>query len=372
MKIIILLVITTGILVYIGFRVLSSKAKYRIKIILALLITLLLTYIGFSMFSSYNPPISDHSNGRRFHNLDPNIKPKGVLDLIKWRLTAKHEKWPDVVLNEYSDTPPDRVYGDEIRISFIGHASFLIQTQGLNIITDPLYSERCSPFDSRGPKRVAEAGILFEKLPKIDIVLVSHNHYDHLDTATLARLVQHSHPEIITPLGNEHPINSSSKDANVKTLDWYENIEVANGIKVYLEPAQHWSARGIFDRNKALWGTFIIDTPKGQILFIGDSGYNKGMFENIGKKFPNIRLSLIPIGAYEPRWFMSPIHMNPEEAVKTHIDLGSQHSVASHFATFQLTDEGYEKPEIALGLAKEKLDVKKFDALKIGQVLVLK
>jgi L-ascorbate metabolism protein UlaG (beta-lactamase superfamily) len=342
------------------------------KITLTLLFAILLTYIGFSMLSSYNPPISDHSDGKRFHNLDPKIKPRGLLDLIKWRFTANHEKWPDVVPNEYSDTPPDRVYGDEIRVSFIGHASFLIQTQGLNVITDPLYSERCSPFESRGPKRVAPPGIPFEKLPEIDIVLVSHNHYDHLDTETLAKLVERFHPTIIAPLGNEHPINSKSQNANVKALDWYEAIEVAKGIKVHLEPAQHWSARGIFDRNKALWGTFVIDTPKGQILFIGDSGYSKEMFENIGEKFPNIRLSLIPIGAYEPRWFMSPIHMNPEEAVQTHIDLRSDYSIASHFATFQLTDEGYERPEIALNLAKEKLDVKKFDALKIGQFVALK
>lgn len=344
----------------------------HMKIALFILPTIaILAYIGFSMLSSYNPPISDHSDGRRFHNLDPKIKPHGILSLIKWRFTSNHEKWPDMVVAEHSDTPPDRVYGDEIRVSFIGHASFLIQTQGLNIITDPLYSERCSPFTSKGPKRVTEPGIPFEKLPQIDIVLVSHNHYDHLDTETLARLVEHSHPKIIAPLGNEHPINSRSPAATVQTLDWYEHLEIGKGIKVHLEPAQHWSARGIFDRNKALWGTFIIDTPKGQILFIGDSGYSKEMFEDIGKKFPHIRLSLIPIGAYEPRWFMSPIHMNPEEAIKTHIDLKSQHSIASHFATFQLTDEGYEKPEIALELAKEEFDIKKFDALKIGQFVVI-
>lgn len=368
---IILLILISIILSYLVFRKLSPKIKFRIKIILLILGITLFIYIGYSMFSSYNPPLSDHSNGKRFHNLDPNIKPAGKLSLIKWRLTSNHEKWPELVPNEFSDTPPERVYGDEIRVSFIGHATFLIQTQGLNIITDPLYSDRCSPFASAGPKRVAKPGIEFEKLPKIDLVLVSHNHYDHLDTETLAKLVEHSNPQIITPFGNEHPIKGRAKNAEVKTLDWYENIEVAKNIKVHLEPAQHWSARGIFDVNKALWGTFIIDTPKGQILFIGDSGYGKEMFENIGKKFPNMRLSIIPIGAYEPRWFMSPIHMNPDEAVKTHIDLKSQHSIASHFATFQLTDEGYDKPRIALDEAKKEHGVSKFEALKIGQFVII-
>ena len=138
-----------------------------------------------------------------------------------------------------------------------------------------------------------------------------------------------------------------------------------------MEPAQHWSARGIFDVNKALWGTFILETPKGQILFIGDTGYNQEMFQNIAKKFLNIRLSLIPIGAYEPRWIMKSVHMNPEESVRTHIDLGSKYSVASHFATFQLTDEGYDMPVIALEAAKKDLKIDNFEALKIGQVLKL-
>ncbi len=324
------------------------------------------------MLENKNSHVVHNHKGRIFRNLSPNVKLPGIFSYAKSRLVSKRIKWPKFVPNEYSDhTPPDRVYGSEIRLSFIGHGTFLIQTEGINIITDPVYSERCSPFSFLGPKRVAEPGIPLSKLPEIDLILVSHNHYDHMDIKTLKFLSQANNPKIITPVGNKEIIKKSIKHADVESLDWYENFELKTGIKIHLEPAQHWSARGIFDVNKALWGTFILETPKGQILFIGDTGYNQEMFQNIAKKFLNIRLSLIPIGAYEPRWIMKSVHMNPEESVRTHIDLGSKYSVASHFATFQLTDEGYDMPVIALEAAKKDLKIDNFEALKIGQVLKL-
>lgn len=321
------------------------------------------------MTSYSKPPINDHFNGRIFHNLDPKVKLRGLLSSIKWRLTSKREKWPDSVPNEYEDTPPARVEGDKIRVSFIGHMTFLIQTQSLNILTDPVYSERCSPFSFLGPKRVSKPGIPLKKLPKIDLILISHNHYDHMDIETLKILVEHSGSKIIVPLGNASIIQNHIPKADIQEMDWYENTEFTNNIKICLEPAQHWSARGLLDINKALWGSFVIETPKGQILFMGDTGYDQEMFKRTAEKFTNIVLSLIPIGAYEPRWFMHPIHMNPEEAVRTHIDLNSCRSIASHFATFQLSDEGYDQPNIDLEVAKKKLNVNNFDALKIGEFL---
>jgi len=341
------------------------------KITILLLIIALLTCIG--LYAQANKlPISDHSDGRRFHNLDPKAKLLGLLYSIKWRLTSKREKWPESVPNEYEDLPPSRVEGDKIRVSFIGHATFLIQTQSLNILTDPVYSERCSPFSFVGPKRVSKPGIQLEKLPKIDVIMISHNHYDHMDIDTLKELTKNANPKIIVPLGNAHIIKKHLPNADVKELDWHDDIEVAKGVKVYLEPAQHWSARGIFDLNESLWGTFVVGTKKGQICFVGDTGYDQAIFKSIATKFPDIRLSLIPIGAYEPRWFMKSVHMNPEEAAKAHLDLNSRRSIASHFITFQLADEGYDKPVIALEEAKKKLRIDNFDALKIGQFMEIK
>ena len=307
-----------------------------------------------------------------FHNLNPKIKPKGFLDSIKWRLTSKRKKWPKCVPNEYDDLPPMQVGGDEMRVSFVGHHSFLIQTNGINILTDPVWSLRASPFKFLGPSRVTEPGIKLENLPKIDLILISHNHYDHLDIETLKALYQLGTPKIIIPLGNEKTILSSIPNADITTLAWYENHQVISGIIVHLEPAQHWSARGLFDRNKSLWGSFIIDINGKQICFVGDSGYDQKMFQATATKFPNIKCSIIPIGAYEPRWFMSPIHMNPEEAVRAHKDLHSRYSIAGHFGTFQLTDEGYDDPIIALSKAKKELGVKDgFTTMKIGSHIML-
>lgn len=324
------------------------------------------------MSENKNAHIIYNHKGRIFRNLCPEVKLPSIFSYAKWRLRAGRPKWPKSVPSEYKDdSPPERVYGNEIRLSFIGHGTFLIQTEGINIITDPVYSKRCSPFSFLGPKRIAEPGIPLSKLPKIDVVLVSHNHYDHMDIKTLKFLSQAYNPKIFTPIGNKDTIKKSIRHADVESLNWYESLEFKTGIKVHLEPAQHWSARGIFDVNKALWGTFIFETPAGQILFIGDTGYNQEMFQNIAKKFSNIRLSLVPIGAYEPRWLMKSVHMNPEDSVKAHIDLGSKYSVASHFATFQLAGESYDMPMNDLEIAKKELKVDNFEALKIGQFLKL-
>lgn len=302
-----------------------------------------------------------------FHNLDPSIKPKGFIDSIKWRLTARRKTWPKFVPNELKDVPPVEVSGDDIRVSFVGHHTFLIQVCGLNILTDPVWSKRASPFSFIGPKRVTEPGINLANLPKIDLVLISHNHYDHLDIATLKALYNLGSPKIITPLGNDKPIKESIKLADIELLDWYESYRIKEDITIHLEPAQHWSARGLFDRNRALWGSFVINIMGKQIYFVGDSGYDQKMFKDAASRFPNIICSIIPIGAYEPRWFMSPIHMNPEEAVKVHQDLCSHYSIAGHFGAFQLTDEGYDEPVIDLVKAKQKLGLKdEFTVMKIG------
>lgn len=292
-----------------------------------------------------------------FQNLDPSKKPKNIFDILKWKLNSKQPKWPLLIPLEATDIPPQKVT-ENVRISYVGHVTFLIQTAGLNILTDPVWSERTSPFSFAGPKRVIAPGIKFEDLPKIDIILISHNHYDHLDLATIKKLWHRDRPRIITPLMNNLVLESNIPGIEVTTLGWGELAKIDGLIDINLEAAQHWSARGIFDRNKALWGTFIITVPDigGSICFIGDTGYSHEIFNNIGQKY-DILVSLIPIGAFEPRWFMKDIHINPEEAVFVHQNLRSKYSIASHFDVFQLADDKFNQAPKELDLAKKQYNI---------------
>jgi len=304
-----------------------------------------------------------------FHNLDPTIKPKGLKEFLKWQFTTRRPKWPKAVQIPKTDTPPPKVIGDKIRVSFVGHVTFLLQFEGLNIITDPVWSKTASPFSFIGPKRITPPGIRFNDLSKIDYILVSHNHYDHMDIPTIKELCRRDNPVIVAPLMNEITIKKHIPQAKVITLNWFEKDLIENNIEICLEPAQHWSARGLFDRNEALWGTFIIKTPSGSICFIGDTGYSKQMFTDIGNKY-DILLSLLPIGAFEPRWFMQGIHMNPEEAVLAHQDLRSKYSIASHFNTFPLAADDYNQALEEFKTARDKYRITEgtFIAPQVGEV----
>lgn len=275
---------------------------------------------------------------QRFSNLNKNIKSKGFLEFLKWKLNAIPPKWPSYLERESIDKPPANFH-EGIRISYVGHVTFLIQVGGINIITDPFWSERASPFQFTGPRRIIGPGIEFENLPKIDIILISHNHYDHMDIPTIKKLWQRDRPKIFCPLRNFHYLKSI-KGLEAKELDWGDSVSISDKMEVCLEPAQHWSARGLFDRNKALWGTFILKTSFGDICFIGDSGYEENLFKAIGDKY-NIKVSLIPIGAYLPRYLMADVHFCPEEAARVHLDLKSEYSISSHFDVVQLADEAF-------------------------------
>ena len=305
-------------------------------------------------------------DGKRFHNLKPETQGQSIRSLIKWIFTRNKAQWPSYIQNIFDDIPPTIVKGKEMRVSFIGHASFLVQTEGVNILMDPVFSERASFVSFAGPKRVSKPGISMENLPKIDIVLVSHNHYDHMDVEFLTYIANRDNPLIVLPKGNEKIMQKIS--SNTAFLSWGESYQ-----NISLEPAQHWSSRNLFDRNKSLWGTFIMSFKAGSICFIGDTGYDENIFKDIAKKYTNMRLAIIPIGSYEPRWFMQDIHVNPEEAVKIHMDLKSKLSLGSHFGTFQLSDEAYEKPEKDLKKALEghSISSKDFKLLKIGQSLTV-
>lgn len=281
---------------------------------------------------------------------------KNFYDYIKWKLTSTKVQWPKSISVHNFDTPPEINDSDKFRISFIGHATFLIQIQGLNILTDPIWSLRIGPsFFNRifGPKRVSAPGIKFHNLPKIDAVLISHNHYDHLDIATLKKLWLRDKPVFIMPLKNDHTLRSHISEATIKTLNWGESILI-NKISIHLEAAQHWSGRGFFDHNKSLWGSYIVNTSSGSVCFIGDTGYDAAIFKEIANKHGSMHVSLIPIGAYEPRWFMKDVHLNPEEAIMVHQDLQSRHSIAMHFDTFHLADDGFGQASLELENARKK------------------
>ncbi len=257
------------------------------------------------------------------------------------------------------------------RLSFVGHASWLIQTAGLNILVDPVWSERASPFSFAGPKRHNDPGIAFDALPTIDVVLVSHGHYDHLDVATLSRLAARFSPRVITPLGNDLTMRNADPKIRTEAFDWQQRIELGNGVAVTLVPTRHWSARGLFDRNRSLWASFVLETPPGKIYAVGDSGYGGGKhFRDVGRMHGPLRLALLPIGAYEPRWFMKDQHMNPSDAVKALADCGAAQALAHHHGTFQLTDEAIDAPVIALAQALDEARIppERFAALKPGQV----
>ena len=320
---------------------------------------------------TYQGPVSDHFDGTHFFDPD-GVPPKKLRDLWQWRQTRQPAKWPEQAPSPYADTPPRRVEGDRVRFSFVGHASWLIQTAGLNILVDPVWSERASPFRRVGPKRVNAPGIAFEALPPIDVVLVSHGHYDHLDAATLSRLAKAFAPRVITPLGNDLTMRKHDKAIRAEAFDWGDRIVLGNDVTVTLVATRHWSARGLFDRNEVLWASFVIETPVGKIYAVGDSGYGTGAhFRRVREQHGPLRVALLPIGAYEPRWFMRDQHMNPQDAVQALADCGAERALAHHHGTFQLTDEAIDAPVAALhdALDAAGLPREKFLPLKPGQVV---
>lgn len=307
--------------------------------------------------------------GATFHDPDA-IKLQSFPAILRWRLTRKSAKWPKHAPSGFSDTPPLRVNDGSIRFSFIGHASWLLQTAGLNVLIDPVWSERCSPLRFAGPRRVNAPGVPFDKLPPIDVVLVSHGHYDHLDVRTLSKLAAKFSPRVITPLGNDATMRSFDAAISAQGYDWGARVDVGHGVVVHLVPTRHWTARSPFDRNKALWASFVIETPAGMLYAVGDSGYGDGgHFRNVRKMFGPLRAAILPIGAYEPREFMRDVHMNPFDAVKALMDCDADVALAHHFGTFQLTDEAIDAPvnDLERALNEAGLPRSKFVALKPGQ-----
>lgn len=291
---------------------------------------------------------SSHFKDGVFRNTH-SLPAKSLWTALKMRLTTDWAKWPDWVDIKPGPKPAERVEGDEVKVTFINHATFLVQTRGYNILTDPIYSKRCSPVSFVGPARVHQPGIAFDELPKIDVVLISHDHYDHLDTPTLKKLIARDNPKIIVGLGVGERFDT--KD-NVIELDWWHSTEIADNLKITFTEVQHFSGRFLTDRNTTLWGAFVVEAGDTSIYFGGDSGY-ADHYTRTAERFPVIDIALLPIGAYSPRSFMGPVHMDPKQAVQAHQDLGAKKSIGMHFGTFQLTAETRDEPEKLLESEKK-------------------
>jgi L-ascorbate metabolism protein UlaG (beta-lactamase superfamily) len=293
-------------------------------------------------------PASDHFDGERFFN--PHGRgPRPLKDVVSWQRTRQKAVWPASVPLRAHEPPPHEVSSAHAAVTFIGHSTFLIRTAGAAIITDPVFTTHAGPFGRTGPRRVRPPAVAIADLPSLDLVLLSHNHYDHLQPPSLRAIARRGKPSVVTSLGLG-PLVSRFGFRTTAELDWWETHEIG-GVRVTSVPAQHFSARTLWDRNRTLWAGFVVESGGCTIYFAGDTGYSP-QFQEIGRRFPQIDVALIPIGAYEPRWFMQPVHANPEEAVRIHLDVAARHSVGMHFGTFQLTDEGIEEPVEALSRAR--------------------
>jgi len=330
-------------------------------------IIILVIGIGLSVSApGYSGPESDHFNGTKFLNGE-GYEEKSSAELRKWLFTREPGEWTEKTAEdvEFGEKPASRISDSTQVITYVNHSTFLIQTDNLNIITDPVYSKRVSPFSFAGPKRMRPPGIHFEDLPDLDIVLISHNHYDHLDISTLKRIHKEFDPLFITPLGVDLYLNKKGITKTV-SLDWWQRHAVKNNFSISAVEAQHFSSRGMFDRDKTLWAGFVIESQNGNIYFAGDTGYND-FFTKIGEEYAPIKTALIPIGAYIPRWFMSPVHIDPTQALQVHRELGAELSIGMHYGTFPLADDGEDDPLNDFNAAKKD---ENFILLKEGNKVI--
>jgi L-ascorbate metabolism protein UlaG (beta-lactamase superfamily) len=320
----------------------------------------------------YSGPVSDHFNGLTFYSPGrQNLPPKSRIDLLKWQFGGGKQAWPAAYPSPFQDKPPEQVTSG-MRVMLIGHATYLIQTGGQNILIDPVWSDRASPVSFAGPKRVNPPSLSMDDLPKIDTILITHNHYDHMNIASLSALVQRFNPRLIVPLGNDVILRDADPLlAGATAHDWGDTVALSDIVKVTLEPTLHWSARGVSDRSMALWCNFVIESNAGRIYACGDTGYDaNSIFPDMKAKYGGFKLALLPIGAYEPRWFMRQEHMNPEEAVAVMQELGADQAIGHHWGTFPLTNEGVDQPKLDLTLALKAKNIapEKFVAFQPGQV----
>jgi L-ascorbate metabolism protein UlaG (beta-lactamase superfamily) len=310
----------------------------------------------------YEGTSSAHFDGKRFRNAE-GIE-HGFFAFFKWITNRDRGVWRDWIESEPGPAPPERVGPGELRVTWVNHATLLVQLDEVNILTDPVWSHRVSPVSWAGPRRHRDPGIRFEDLPPIDVVVVSHNHYDHMDLATLRRLDEAHSPVILSGLGNAAFLKRKGL-SGTRDLDWWESDEV-RGVTVTAVPARHFSSRGPTDRDRTLWAGFVFSGPAGSVYFAGDTGYGSH-FAEIGTRLGPIDVALLPIGAFRPRWFMSPVHIDPREAIEAHRDLGAALTIPMHYGTFPLGDDGETEPVDVLRQALDDAGETGFAILEMGE-----
>ncbi len=289
--------------------------------------------------------MSDHFDGVRYFNPGQPADRRGLLAVLRWRFREPHAPWVSPPPDPAYPPPPLQVEAGMVAATFVGHSTFLLRFPGVVVLTDPVFSERCSPVAWAGPRRARPPGVALDDLPPVDLVLVSHNHYDHMDLPSLRRLAARGTTRAITSTGNAALLRRAGF-ARVDELDWWDSAP-AGALRVTATPARHFSRRGPSDANRTLWCGFHLAGVDGGVLFAGDSGAGPH-WSAIRERLGPPGLALLPIGAYEPRWLMAPVHMNPAEAAQAHRDLGARQSVGMHFGTFKLTDEPIDAPVQAL------------------------
>jgi L-ascorbate metabolism protein UlaG (beta-lactamase superfamily) len=306
--------------------------------------------------------LSDHFDGKTFHNIRRRIH--GFKDLLRWACSRQPGRWPKQIENPPGIAPPEIVPADiepadALRLTFVGHMTFLLQWQGVNILTDPIWSERASPVQFAGPQRICAPGIRFEDLPSIDMVLLTHDHYDHMDRLTIQRLWKAHRPRFYVAMGNARRLRAWGMEGIVE-MDWWQESQHPSGVRISCTPAQHFSGRTPWDRDKTLWCGFALlpkdARPEGEaIYFAGDTGFGPH-FMQVAARFPHPRLALLPIGAFRPEWFMGEVHCSPSDAVEAHRILQPALSVATHFGTFPLADDGFDEPISQMQSALSDID----------------
>lgn len=334
------------------FKSLWSKRRFRIGVYGAAGLVIFLWLASFVVEQticrggSWDGPVTDHFNGKRFFNPEADDEPHNI-SYFWWGLTRK--RGPYVTVQENRDKPQLAREVDlaQWEATLVNHSTFLLRVHDINILTDPVWSDRVSPVDCAGPRRYRPAGIDWEALPKIDVVLITHDHYDHLDLATLKKLYDRFFPQFYVPLGNKEFLEKAGIN-NVVELDWWEEAMFSaekGNLKVTMTPARHFSARYRTDsaRNKTLWAGYYLESSDGvKLYFAGDSAWTK-FFGEIQSRLGSPHAAFLPIGAYKPEGLISRAHMTPGQAVQAFKALKPKKGIAMHFGTWQLADEGYEE-----------------------------
>lgn len=329
------------------------------------LLAVLAAAAALSCAHGWTGPKSDHFDGKRFHSLDPVDHSFG--EWIKRMWQRRRGPWPDYAEAAPGPKPPDRVAGGALRVTYVNHATVLVQMDGVNILTDPTWAKRADPVI--GARRRRPPGLRFEDLPPIDAVLVSHDHHDHMDLPTLRRLSDRFGPAIVAGLGTA-PYLERHGVGRGRDLDWWQSTSIASGVTVTAVPARHHSRRGLFDANRRLWCGFVVTGPSGTVYFAGDTGFGSHV-PMIAARFPRPRLALLPIGGFVPEWYMHPQHMSPADAVRAAQILGAGTTVPIHWGTFPASDDAERQPldELAKALAAAAEERPSFVVLENGQSL---